>query len=459
MLDAINETDDDVDRLRSTIAGTIVRPSDAEWNTARTPWNSAIDQRPTLIALPESPADVMAVVDFARRNGMKVAPQCLGHNAGGVGPVDEKVVLVSMVRMTDVSVDPRTRTVRAQAGALWGSVVEAIDPHDLFALSGSSADVGVVGYTLGGGLSMLGRKYGLAANHVTSIDVVTPDGVLRTVSATADPDLFWALRGGGANFGVVTAIEFSVVADPDVNGGMFVWPYERRLEVLRAWHEWTVSAPREISTSFRIVRFPPLAALPPELSGRTVVIVDGVSVGENTEVTLSGLRALAPEIDTWARCSPLELNHLHLDPTEPTPSFSTTALLGGLDDAGAQAFSASIPPGSPLMFVELRHLGGALSAPPPAGGAISTVDGAYLLYSVGIGMSSHDIQPALDAIDSAMAPYATGMTFGNFTEHPVHPKTVYPTETLRRLRRVRALHDPSDTMLAVHPILLDASSE
>ena len=268
--------------------------------------------------------------------------------------------------MRGVEIDVEAQTARVQAGTLWLEVTEAATPHGLFPLSGSSPDVGVVGYTLGGGLSWLARKHGLAANSVTAIEVVTPDGALVRATADDHAELFWALRGGGGNFGVVTAMEFRLFPYGEVYAGMFLWPYERHAEVLRAWHDWTRTAPEEVTTSFRIMHFPPLPELPPFLSGRSVVVIDGAYAGsaEDGAEALAALRALEPEMDTWAASSPAVLSRIHMDPEEPMPVPRRTALLGELDDAALAAFAAPIQPGAPVLFGELRHLGGALGRVP-----------------------------------------------------------------------------------------------
>ena len=181
---------------------------------------------------------MQSLIEYAIRTGLKVAPQGTGHNAAALGALDD-TILLSTQRMRGVEIDPEARTARVQAGTLWLEVTEAATPHGLFPLSGSSPDVGVVGYTLGGGLSWLARRHGLAANAVTAIELVTPDAQLVRATADVHPDLFWALRGGGGNFGVVTAMEFELFPYGEVFAGMLLWPYERHAEVLHAWHALT----------------------------------------------------------------------------------------------------------------------------------------------------------------------------------------------------------------------------
>jgi FAD/FMN-containing dehydrogenase len=438
------------------LTGDIVTPDQQEWDAARRAWNLAADQRPALVALPADAADVLAIVGYAIRTGLKIAPQGTGHNAAAIATLED-TILVSTQRMRGVEIDVTAQTARVQAGTLWLEVSEASTPHGLFPLSGSSPDVGVVGYTLGGGLSWLARKHGLAANNVTAIELVTPDG--RLVRATADEhaDLFWALRGGGGNFGVVTAMEFRLFPYGEVYAGMFLWSYERHAEVLRAWHAWTGTAAEEISTSFRIMHFPPLPELPPFLSGRSVVVIDGAHTGgadAGAEAT-AALRALAPELDTWAPSSPAALSHLHMDPEEPMPYVGETALLAGLDEAALDAFAASIQPGSPILLGELRHLGGAVGRVPADAGAAGQLHGEYLMFGVALLLdppAAPAAEAALERLRTSLGRYATGKDYLNFVERPADPAAFYGDESYARLRAIRAAVDPDGRMVGNHPI-------
>src|SRR5919202_4012790 len=253
--------------LRDRLEGTVVLPGEAAWDEARQAWNLAVDQRPSLAALPRCAADVQALVDFARSHGLRVAMQGTGHNAAPMGPLDG-TMLVKTSEMRKVEIDEPHCVARVEAGALWLDVTGPASEAGLAPLSGSSPDVGVVGYTLGGGLSWLGRRYGLACNSVTAIELVTADG--RFVRATADheAELFWALRGGGGNLGVVTAMEFRLYEEPAVYAGMLLWPAQSAREVLGAWLEWTRTVPEAVTTSARILHVPPLPDLPEVVRGR-----------------------------------------------------------------------------------------------------------------------------------------------------------------------------------------------
>src|SRR3954463_4642669 len=224
-----------VHAVRARLSGELVLPGDPNWDEARQAWNLAVDQRPAAVALPESAGDVIAVVELARDAGLRVAPQGTGHNAGAIDSLAD-TILMKTSRMRGVEVDPVAQTARVEAGATWGEATAAVAEHGLVALAGSSHDVGVVGYTLGGGLSFLARSRGLAASSVTALEVGTADGRFARADAQNEPDLFWALRGGGGSFAAVTAIEFRVYDVAQVYAGMLAFPWERSAEVLQAWH-------------------------------------------------------------------------------------------------------------------------------------------------------------------------------------------------------------------------------
>src|SRR5688500_15486637 len=274
---SISPLHSDVAALRDALVGSVVLPGDDGWDAARLAWNLAADQRPALVALPESAADVQALVDFARTRGLRIAMQGTGHNATPLGPLDD-TLLVKTERMRAVEIDERNCVARVEAGALWIDVTAPASEAGLAPLAGSSPDVGVVGYTLGGGLSWLGRRYGLAANRLLSAEVVTADGRLVHASRHENPDLFWALRGGGGNFGAVVAIEFELIPMRQVHAGMMLFPWERAREVMQAWREWTAAVPDSVTTSARIMQLPPLPELPEFLRGRGAVIIHGAVV-------------------------------------------------------------------------------------------------------------------------------------------------------------------------------------
>src|SRR4051794_25990908 len=216
----------DVDALRARLTGEVAGPGDAHWDRARQAWNLAADQRPLAVAFPVTDADVVAVVEYAREAGARVSAQGTGHGACALGALDD-TILISTARMRGVRIDPVARRARVRAGALWLDVTAPASEHGLAPLAGSSPDVGVVGYTLGGGLSWLGRKHGLAADSVTAIEIVLADGRKVRCDESNLPELFWALRGGGGSFGIVTAMEFELHPVPELYGGPMFLPVER----------------------------------------------------------------------------------------------------------------------------------------------------------------------------------------------------------------------------------------
>jgi FAD binding domain len=449
----------DVAVLQERLAGDLTVPTDAAWDAARQAWNLTVDKRPAAVAEPETVSDVQVVVDFARERGLRVAAQGTGHGAAALEDALERTILVKTHRMRSVEIDAPARLARAQAGARWSDVVVPASAHGLAALAGSAPDVGVIGYTLGGGLSWLGRKHGLAANAVRAIQVVTADGRVRIVGAHHEPDLFWALRGGGGSFGIVTGIELDLVEVDELYAGMLVWPWERAREVLHAWRAWCDEAPDEVTSVGRILQVPPLPDVPEALRGRQLVVVEAAFLGDAAEGAelMAPLRALEPELDTFAMVPPAALLALHMDPPQPVPGLGEGALLDDLPGAGIDAFVDAVGPGSDSVLVsaELRQLGGAVGREAPGHGAAGRVDGDFALYGVGVVADpalAEPIQASLAGLRAAVAPWDRGRRYLNFAEGPTDPRALFPARAVRRLRAVKTLVDPDDLFRANHPV-------
>jgi FAD/FMN-containing dehydrogenase len=419
----------------------------------------AVDQRPAKVARPGNAEEVVAVVRYARDNGLRVAVQAAGHSAGALAGVGEDTLLLKTARMTGAEIDAENRRARVGAGAKWQDVSALASPEGLSGLSGSSAEVGVVGYTLGGGHGWLARQYGLACNSVVGAEVVTADGQLLRADRENESDLFWALRGGGGNFGVITALEFELYPVPELYAGMFAWPWECTSDVLHAWREWVSGLPNEMSTWARILQVPPLPDIPEPVRGRQLVVVEAAYLGaaEAGGDLLRPLRDLSPELDTFAAVPPAALGHLHMDPEDPVPFAMSGQLLDELPPAAIDNIVGAAGPdsGSMLLSLELRPLGGALTEPPPRAGALASLDQAFLTLGVGMVMDP-DMAPAinahLDAACSALEPWDSGITYGNFVDVPTDTSTFYPSETFNRLQHVKARYDPDDLFRANHPI-------
>ena len=291
----------DVGALRAAIEGDVVTPADETWDEARLAWNLAVDQRPLAVVLAHSPEDVVEVVDYARSRGITVAPQGTGHFAPARGSVDGSILLRTD-RMRGVSIDADARIARVEAGVLWQEVADAAAEHGLAGLAGSSPDVGVVGYSLGGGIGWLARRYGAAANSVVAVELVTADGRLVRADGETYADLFWAVRGGGGSFGIVTALEFRLYPVSEIYAGVLFWPLQRAREILGAWRDWADTVPNEVTSVGRVMHFPPLPMIPEPLRARSFVIVEAAILGSEDEARklLQPLRELGPEMDTVA---------------------------------------------------------------------------------------------------------------------------------------------------------------
>ncbi len=444
--------------FRAHVELEIVIPVDAGWDEARRAWNLAVDQNPAAVAFPQTAEHVVSLVEFAREHGLRVAPQATGHNASPMGSL-AGTLLVKTERMRDVTIDAENRIARVGAGALWMDVTHPAAEHGLAALAGSSPDVGVVGYTLGGGVSWMARKHGLAANGVTAIELVTADARLIRVDRDTEPELFWALRGGGGSFGVVTALEFELLPIAQVYAGMLAFPIERATEVLHAWREWTYSVPDEVTSIGRLLRVPPLPDIPEVVRGRQLVVVEATILGDEAYATglLEPLRALGAEIDTFGVTPVRALQHLHMDPEEPVPGMSETMLLADLSAAAVDALVDVAGPGQPIPFVsvEVRHLGGAVSRKQPGDGA-ARIDAPYIMFGVGMAMAPElvaAIRGYRPVLRAALAPYDAGHGYLNFVEEPTDAADLFSDPGVyARLRSVKKQFDPSDLFRSNHPI-------
>jgi hypothetical protein len=437
----------------------LVKRGEEEWDSARAAWNLAIDQEPAMVARPGDADEVAAVVNFARESGLRVAVQAEGHGAGALAGMGEDTLLLKTGRMTGAEIDADSREARVGAAAKWQDVSALASSEGLAALSGSSAEVGVVGYTLGGGHGWLARKHGLACNSVIAAEVVTADGQLVRTDLDNEPDLFWALRGGGGNFGVVTALEFELHPLPELYAGMFAWPWERTSDVLHAWGEWVTGLPNEMGTWARILQVPPLPDIPEQVRGRSLVVVEAAYLGaeESGSELLRPLRDLGPELDTFAAVPPAALGHLHMDPEDPVPFAMSGQLLDGLPAAAIDAIVEAAGPdsGSPLLSFELRLLGGALTQAPPNAGALASLDHAFLTLGVGMVMGpdmASAINGHLDLVSNALEPWDSGVMYANFIDVPIDTRRCYPPETFNRLQEVKARYDRDDLFRANHPI-------
>jgi FAD/FMN-containing dehydrogenase len=443
--------------LRSRIEGDVIGAGDDGFDAARQAFMLTVDQRPAIVALPESADDVKEIVSFAHSVGLLIAPQGTGHGASPLGDLGNAILLKTS-RMRGVELDPENRSARAEAGAQWQDVAVPAAEHGLAGLAGSAPNVGVVGYTLGGGTGWLARKYGLSANSVVAAEIVLPDGTLVRADATTEPDLFWATRGGGGGMGVLTAIEIALYPVRELYAGVLFFPIARSAEVLHAWREWTESVPDELTSIGRIVQFPPIPDVPEHLRGNSFVLVEAAYLGPEREGEdlMSPLRELGPTMDTFAMMPPPGLGALHMDPPEPVPGRSDGMLLADAPIGAIDAVVGVAGPGSgsPLLSVELRHLGGAL-ARASGGGPQADVPGSCGVFAVGIAPNP-EIGKAIAAhvrlLKEKLNPWRADYGFYNFLDSPADGDAVFSPESYSRLRQIKAQYDPGESIISAHPV-------
>ncbi len=452
----------DTNALNGDFGGTVVAPGEENWDQARAAWNLAADQNPAAVAYVESADDVVAVLEFARANGLGVAAQGTGHGAGSRGPLDGSILLKTE-RLKGIEIDADDGVGRYEAGVLWLEANPAAGEHGLANLSGSAPDIGVVGYTTGGGFGWCARRYGLACNSVRAVELVTADGEQRRVDADNDPDLFWAVRGGGGSFGVVTAIEFDLVELPEVFAGSAIYPADDRTgEILNRYFEWAPGLPDDVTSIVRFLQLPPLPQIPEPLQNRPLVTIGACYAGPESQGAelMQPMRELGdPVMDTFESMPPSGLPAVHMEPEEPVPGMVYTASLSEAPQEAIDAFIETAGPdsGSPLLAAELRQCGGALAEPAEGGGALSHLDAEYVFVGIGLPMSPEmgkAINQRIDAVCEALGPWSTKNRYFNFSERPTDLETIFAPETLGRLRAVKRRYDPDGLISGNHNISL-----
>jgi len=436
--------------LIGQVRGPVFLPGDDGYDAERAGYQTGVQQRPAVIVGAAGAADVRAAVGFAGAHGLPVAVQATGHGlsipaAGGV--------LISTRRMTAVRVDASIRTAWIEAGVRWQHVIAAATPHGLAPLSGSAPDVGAVAYTLGGGLGLLARRYGYAADHVRSIEVVTADARLRHVTAERDPELFWAIRGGRDNFGVVTGLQIDLVPVTRLYGGGLFFAADRVADVLHAYRNWTSTVPDELTTAVALIPFPDNPAIPAPIRNRYVAHIRIAYTGAAAagERLVAPLRAIGPRLmDTLVDMSYAASGSIFNDPTEPAAYYGTNAMLREFDASAAPIVLDLARPDAPVpCVVDLRHLGGALSRPPTVSNAVGRRDASYLL-SVLTPLAASDIdsvRPVHHRLYEALAPWITGQYLNfrygeNATAEQV--RAAYDPADYQRLTELKAVYDPTN---------------
>ena len=443
--------------LRDSVRGAVLVPGDPGWAQAKAIFNVAFEQHPAVVVVPADAADVVTVVRYAAERGVEVVPQRSGHNAVPLGDLSG-TILMRTDAMADVHLDGERRLAVVGAGATWADVVPAASELGLMALHGSTPDVSVAGYTLGGGIGWYARAFGLAANSLTGVELVTADGHVRWVDREREPELFWALRGGGGSFGVVTALEFRLYPMPEVYAGILFFPAERASEVLKAWLTWTRTAPESVTSVGRIIRFPAEVEVPEPLRGGSFVVVEAVFTDDEAVASalIDPLRRLGPVMDTFEAQPPAGIAELHMDPPNPLPYAADHLVLAEVTSEAIEGLVAAVGQGSgsELISVELRHLGGALSRVGEDHGALARMPGEYLLFGVGAtptAAATDAVRADLALMRASLSQFASGYYY-NFSEAPTDPRRHFPPEVYARLQRIRAQVDPEAIIRANHTI-------
>ncbi len=435
-------------------APVIAKPGETGFDTATRVFNSVAIPEPAAATTARTVEQVRSALRYATERGLRVRMHSTGHGAGAVRPVRD-ALLIRTALDGAVTVDPTARTARIPAGTRWETVVKAAEPHGLTAAHGSSGSVGVVGYTLGGGLSPYGRLTGLAANTVRAVELVTADGRHRRVDTESDPDLFWALRGGGGGFGVVTAVEIDLFPVSRVITGAAYWPGALADRLLSTWLDWARDAPAIATTSVRVMNFPDVPDVPEALAGRTTFTVDGVVHADDigaarlcADDLLGPLRAIGtPLLDTWQEDAPAAVLRAHMDPEGPLPIVGDHLLL---DEFNARASASFLDilgegSGSPLVGAGLRQLGGAYAAPPSPGGVLDRLDARYSYAGSGLAAdpeAAESLRSHCTKVRHALAPWNTGRVVPSFVEDGTRRQGHLDTRQAVAVARVRAAVDP-----------------
>lgn len=445
----------DLARLRDSIRGPVVAPDDAGYDAARAIWNGAIDRRPACIARCTGVADVVAAIRFAQEHDLVVAVRSGGHGVGGHALCDGGLV-IDLSPMKGIRVDPAARTARAEAGVLWGELDRETQLHGLATVGGIVTHTGIAGLTLGGGIGWLTRRHGATVDNLLSVDLVTAEGELLAASGAENPDLFWGIRGGGGNFGVVTSFEYRLhPVGPVVLAGPVFHHLEDAREVLAFYREFIVTAPDELMTIFELSVAPPVPFLPEEVHGKPIVMVGACYAGapEDGNEVVRPLKEFGnPIVDLLEPKLYTALQSM-FDPGVPHGwhrYWKSVELPPLTDDAiDALVEHASVQT-SPKSYCIVFHLGGALARATGGGTAFSQRDAAH---NVVINAVWTDDDPEGDrhvawARDffSAMQPHAGGRVYVNFLgdEGAERVRQAYGDKQYERLVELKRAYDPTN---------------
>jgi len=438
----------------------ILYPGDAGFDAETSVYNLGVAHHPVAVVVPSGGAEVAEAVRWAVSLDRPVAVQTTGH---GIGVPADDAVLLNMRRMSRVRVDAGRRTAWFEGGTRWRDVIAAAADFGLAPLCGTAPDVGAVGYHLGGGLPVLARTFGYAADHVRAFDLITADGVRRRVTPENEPDLFWAVRGGKSNFGVVTAMEIDLFPIASVYAGRLVFPGAESATVFRAWRDWSRLMPEAMNSTVSFVRFPDIEQMPPEKRGQYLFNVVAVWSGdpETGAAAVRPLRDMGPIVDTVTEVPYARIGEVYADPTEPAAYVDASGLIADLDDSAVERVLAVAGPDAlePPFALQIRRLGGALERRPATGGAIGHRTASDAVIAFGVAPNREAVPAVRTRLDASLAvlkPSLTGGTLPNFLgtadTAPDAVRTAYEEDDFARLVTVKRAFDPGNVFRINHNI-------
>ncbi len=429
-------------RLRSMLDGTLLVDGDDGFGAARRPWNTTVDQPALAVVEAANPSDIATTIRFASDNGIAVATQPSGHGATGSAA---GTILLRTNRFDRMSVDAGARTVHVGAGVSWGQVLAAAQPHGLTGLPGSSGAVTVAGYALSGGLSWFARMHGWASDHVSAFDVVTAEGNPDRVTAQSDPELFWALRGTGGDFAVVTGMDVDLFPLPGLFGGQMMWPWTRRRAVVDAFRQVTRDAPPELTVWLNLTN-------PPGGTPLISVFVTHVGTFNAARDLLAPFaRIPGPSVKSVTPLQISQLGGIAAEPTDPTPALFWGEWLDNIEDRTMEFLFENTTP--PLINAQIRHLGGALAA--PTDNPHGAVDARYLLNMFGVAPDLATQQALIEkqrGIAHGLGAAVRSLKPHNFLSKTLAIDSVFAPPVLAQLRDIKKRRDPHSVLRSNFPL-------
>ncbi|WP_370618084.1 FAD-binding oxidoreductase [Mumia sp. Pv 4-285] len=440
----------DYSALRRLLTGTLTTRDEGDHTAGATAFNLSIQHDPDVVVHAATEEDVVETVRFARAEGLALHLHSTGH--GAHAPYASGIVL-ALGDLSSVVVDPQARTATVGGGTRWADVVTAAAEHGLAPVSGSSTNVGVVGFLVGGGIGPLARSHGFGSDHVIAARVVTGHGAVVEASEDGDADLLWALRGGKTGLGVVTQITVALAEVPSLYAGTLFFDLEESTDPYTRWLDWTTTAPADVTTSGMIIRLPDLPFIPDPMRGKHLLALHVAYPGavDDAERITKPLRELGTVyLDDLGPLPLAEVARITNDPTEPGPSFLRGAFLTHVNRDLADAVLGLAGPGTtlPIMGLEVRHVGGAMKAGSPQQSAVGFRDLDYTLTMLGVPDPAlfADVLPgAFAQVEEAIAPWRSPHLSPNWMSDPYDPDQVartWPADVLDRLDAVRRAHDP-----------------